>query len=111
LGVIEGRSDPFAGLNPLLRFGVVFYIYLMPTVVVGNAILRHCLYDIDLIIRRTLVYSVLTALLALAYLGSVLILQNGLQAVAGQGNNPFVVVASTLAIAALFVPLRRRVQT
>jgi hypothetical protein len=111
LALIEGRSDPFAGVSPVLLFGFVLYVYLMPFVAVGNAILRHRLYDIDVIIRRTLVYSVLTALLALAYLGSVVVLQGVLQAVAGQRNNQFEVVASTLAIAALFVPLRRRVQT
>jgi hypothetical protein len=83
---------------------------LMVPVFIGVAIMRSRLWDIDVLIRRTLIYSVLTAVLGSAYLGSVLVLQGLFQALAGQGQNPLVVVLSTLAIAALFVPLRRRVQ-
>jgi hypothetical protein len=77
---------------------------------VGIAILRYRLYDIDVIINRTLVYSSLTAMLVGLYFGGVVVLQRVFVALAGQ-QSTLAVVASTLAIAALFNPLRRRVQT
>lgn len=73
------------------------------------AILRYRLFDIDLIIRRTLQYSVLSGLLGLTYFGLVIVLQNLLSVVNSQPSE-FVTVLSTLAIAALFFPLRNRVQ-
>jgi hypothetical protein len=78
-------------------------------VAIGVAVLRHHLYDIDRIINRTLVYGSLTATLALVYVGSVVSLQALLRVLTGQ-ESTLAVVASTLAIAALFNPLRRRVQ-
>jgi hypothetical protein len=78
-------------------------------VVMTFAILRYRLYDIDLIIRRTLVYGVLTALLAGLYFGGVVLIQALLRPLTGAGND-LAVVATTLIIAALFLPLRRRVQ-
>jgi len=73
------------------------------------AILKYRLYDIDLLINRTIVYGSLTATLAVFYFGSVVSLQAALRALTGQ-ESTLAVVASTLAIAALFSPLRRRVQ-
>jgi hypothetical protein len=73
------------------------------------AILRYRLYDIDLIINRALVYGPLTAMLALMYFGGVVGLQAALRVLTGQ-ESTLAVVASTLAIAALFSPLRRQVQ-
>jgi hypothetical protein len=77
---------------------------------VAISILRYRLWDIDLLIRRTLQYTVLTALLALVYFGGITTLQAGLQALTGQTHSPLVTVLSTLGIAALFNPLRSRVQ-
>jgi hypothetical protein len=78
-------------------------------IAVGIAVLRYRLYDIDFLINLTLVYVPLTAALALIYVGGVVALQAILRALSGQ-ESTLAVVASTLAIAALFNPLRRRVQ-
>jgi hypothetical protein len=85
------------------------FLPLMP-VFVGVAVLRSHLWDIDVVIRRTLVYAVLTGVLAGAYFGSVLVLESVFRGISGQGQSTLVVVLSTLAIAALFGPVRGRVQ-
>jgi hypothetical protein len=78
----------------------------------GVAIVRYRLYDIDLLINRTLVYGVLTGTLALVYFGGVASAQAIFRAFTGQEEQPqLAVVVSTLAIAALFNPLRRRIQS
>ena len=78
-------------------------------IAVGVAILKHHLYDIDKVINRTLVYGSLTLVLAAVYLGGVVLLQYAFRTIAGEGSQ-LAVVASTLIIAALFIPLRRRIQ-
>jgi hypothetical protein len=78
-------------------------------IAVGIAILRYRLYDIDVVINRTLVYGLLTLLLALMYFGGIVLLQRVFVLLTGQ-QSTLAVVASTLLIAALFNPLRGRIQ-
>ena len=78
-------------------------------IVLGLAIFKYRLYDIDIIIQRTLQYSLLTGLLVLIYFGNVILLQNLVENVTGE-QSPVVIVISTLVIAALFNPLRNRIQ-
>jgi hypothetical protein len=77
---------------------------------IGVAVLRSGLFDIDVVINRSLVYTTLTASLVLVYLGGVVSLQRLLSPLVGE-DSQLAVVASTLAIAALFSPLRRRIQS
>jgi hypothetical protein len=78
----------------------------------GIAILRYRLYEIDTLINRTRVYGALTAMLALVYFGGVTAAHAIFQALTGQEEQPqLAIVASTLAIAPLFNPLRRRIQS
>ena len=78
-------------------------------IAVGIAILRYRLYDIDVVINRALVYGPLSAMLVLVYFGGVVGLQAAFRTLTGQ-QSTLAVVASTLTIAALFSPLRRRIQ-
>ena len=77
---------------------------------VAIAILKYRLYDIDLIINRTLVYVSLTAVLALVYAGGVVGVGGLVRGATGQEKNNLVVAASTLAVAGLFRPARYRIQ-
>jgi hypothetical protein len=77
---------------------------------VGIAVLRYRLYDIDVVINRTLVYGSLTATLVAVYFGGIVVLQRVFVVLTGQ-KSTLAVVASTLLIAALFQPLRRRIQS
>jgi len=90
--------------------GFLFQLLLIPIpVAVGIAVLKYRLYDIDAIVNRTLVYAALTAMLGLVYWGGVAALQQILRPISGEGND-LAVVATTLLIAALFLPLRSRIQ-
>jgi hypothetical protein len=82
--------------------------FLALPIAVCIAILRYRLYDIDLIINRTLVYGVLTALLAVTYFFIVVAMQN---AIPGADDSDLTIAGSTLAVAALFRPLRARIQS
>ena len=92
----------------LLGYAALSSFTLVP-VAIGFAVLRYRLYEIDIIINRTLVYGSLTISLALVYVSLVVSLQYVFRALAG-GDSQLVIVASTLVIAALFNPLRRRIQ-
>jgi hypothetical protein len=86
------------------------FVLLIP-LFIGVAVLRSRLFDIDVVINRTLVYGALTAMLATVYFGGVATTQAVIRALTGQEEQPQIaVVASTLLIAALFTPLRRRIQ-
>ena len=103
--IVPEDSGPVADLLWVVGFVALVGI----PMAAGLAILKYRLYDIDAVINRTLVYTALTATLALVYVGSVVILQYIFRAATGQSSQ-LAVVASTLAIAALFDPSRRRIQ-
>jgi hypothetical protein len=88
---------------------VGFIMFAGVPIAVGIAVLKYRLYDIDVIINRALVYGSLTATLVALYFGGIVVLQRLFVALTGQ-QSTLAVVASTLAIAALFNPLRRRIQ-
>jgi hypothetical protein len=98
-------------LASLLANTAYFVLLLFLPISIAIAILRYRLYEIDLIINRTLVYGLLSAILVGVYFGSVTATQAVFVALTGQAEQPqLAIVVSTLAIAALFNPLRRRIQ-
>jgi hypothetical protein len=103
-----GVSTP---LQHLIRALALYLLSVLIPLTIGIAMIRYRLYDIDIIINRTLVYGSLTALLALLYFGLVIGLESLMRLFTGQvSQSPVIIVASTLAIVALFHPLRRRIQ-
>ncbi len=109
--------DPGKGLRFEAR--AIYAFILILTGFIGSLLLpvafsisifRHRLYDIDLIIRRSIQYSVLTGLLVLVYYGLILLLQFAFTVVTGRQDSSVIMVVSTLSIAAVFNPIRKRVQ-
>ncbi len=110
LGPIVYLATPF--VEPWLILNILFVVQALAGAVVavaaGIAMLRYHLWDVDVIIRRTLVYGALTLTLGLVYLGCILLSRTLVAPYLG--GSELAIVASTLAIAALFNPLRRRIQ-
>ena len=113
--ILRGGTTPEGIVGPLpLWFRILMYAtiwsFASVPVAIGFAVLKYRLYDIDVIINRALVYGSLTMTLVALYFGVVVLLQRTFVALTGQ-ESTLAVVASTLAIAALFNPLRRRIQS
>jgi hypothetical protein len=102
---VDLETGPFGAVETLAWPIVVVGL----PVSIGIAILRYRLYDVDLLINRTLVYGVLTASIAAIYFGSVVLFQQFFRDLTGQRSD-LAIVGSTLVIAALFQPLRPRIQ-
>ena len=107
--LLLGMVVPRGLLTSLVGTTVMYLLVLLIPVSIAIAVLRYRLYDIDLIINRTLVYGSLTVVLAASYEGAIVLLQHLFRALTGQ-ESQLAAVASTLAIAALFEPLRHRIQ-
>ena len=112
LSIVDHSFALHLMLNPFLTLVInpaYYIIMLIIPVSISIAILRSRLWDIDILINRTLVYGTLTAILALVYFGLIFALQYLLRGIINQ-NNDVAIVVSTLTIAALFQPLRHRIQ-
>ncbi len=113
--VVNLAFGALVNADPLVHLASSTAVYILISLIpvtIGIAILRSRLYDIDIIIRRTLVYGSLTAILVAIYAVGVIGAQTAIGAFTGGGaeQQPFLIVATTLLVAALFQPLRRRLQ-
>src|SRR5579859_4634446 len=108
-GMFDNGPSSHGPLGALILGAFSLYLALFIPLGVANAIFRHRLYDVDIIIRRTLIYSTLTVILAAVYFGGIILTQSILRTLTGQTSD-LAIVISTLAIAALFTPLRQRIQ-
>jgi hypothetical protein len=108
--LLAGKEVMSPGTN---IFGLAYFIfsYMMPAATIGIAVLRYRLWDIDRIIRRTLAYTILTVIITVTYFGAILTLQTLFTSLFQAATNTLAIVLSTLVIAAIFTPLRRRIQS
>ena len=109
-GNVINPSIQTSPVGSLLAITLFDGALLLIPISIGVAILHSRLWEIDIIIRRTLIYALFSVLLLFVYFGSVFVLQQILRALTGQQQSELVTVVSTLVIAALFNPLRQRVQ-
>lgn len=107
---LQAAALPNRGGQLLVMIHMQLLSLALLPVTLAFSILRYRLWDIDRLIRRTLLYAVLTSALAGLYLGSVIVLQSAVRTATGQAQSPVVTVLSTLFIAAVAGPLRTRVQ-
>jgi hypothetical protein len=116
VAIVQGTffaSDATGGVDPLLGKllqDAITLSFVGVPVSIGFAVLKYRLYDIDVVINRALVYGSLTVSLATVYWCTIVLLQQVFRALSGQ-ESALAVVASTLAMAALFGPLKRRIQS
>jgi hypothetical protein len=108
IGILSMLGTTLIGIE-IVQFVAFISLPTVLALAVGVAILRHGLFDIDVIIRRTLQYTIISGLLALVYFGVVTVLSSLLTSMGSQGSQ-LVTVLATLTVAAFFAPLRRRVQ-
>ncbi len=108
--LLGGSATTIDALTWRLISGALSTMWMVLPIGIAIAVLRYRLWDIDVIVRRTLVYGLLSALLAGIYFGSVALLQTVITALTGQTRSELVTVVSTLAIAGLVLPLRNGLQ-
>lgn len=108
-GITVKPPQTFTATERIINTVWGLFITVAPTIAVGFAILHHKLYDIDIIIRRTLVYAILSGIIAAIYFGGIIVAQQVFRIITGQTSD-LAIVVSTLLIAALFTPIRMRVQ-
>jgi len=107
---LADSTAPVGAPYQLVVKNTIFLVFLAFPLAIGVAVLRYRLWDIDTLINKALVYGLLTGLLAVIYVGLIVGLQSLAGLLTGQAEQPVVVVVSTLVIAALVRPLRRRLQ-
>jgi len=108
-GILPWAVEPGSLTYFVVLTGAFFSLLLIP-LSIGVAILRARLWDIDLLINRTLVYGLLTTILVAVYVGSIVLLQTLFRTITGT-DSQLSIVASTLMIVVLFQPIRQRIQT